>query len=97
MSWDAAFAEALGGRAVGAVFLVERVALYHEPGEPWAAASHPGYGLEASIVAQSLQVSGSTVTPVDWSSTIGEWSFFVQTDDPAGLFRALRRGAAVQA
>lgn len=97
MSWDAAFTEALGGRAVGAVFLVERVALYHEPGEPWAAASHPGYGLEASIVAQSLQVSGSTVTPVDWSSTIGEWSFSVQTEDPGALFRALRRGAAVQA
>lgn len=97
MTWDASFTNALGGRSVAPLFFVERVSLYHEPGAPWAAASHPGYGLEAAIVAQSLQVGGSTLTPVDWSTTIGEWSFTVQTSDPAALFGALKRGAVVRA
>ncbi len=97
MTWSASFAAALGARAVAPVFFVERVSLYHEPGGAWAAASHPGYGLEAAIVAQSLQVGGGTLTPVDWGTTIGEWSFSVQTTDPAALFSALKRGAVVRA
>lgn len=97
MTWDASFTAALGGRSVAPIFFVERVALRYEPGGVWAAASHPGYGLEAAIVAQSLQVGGGTLTPVDWGTTIGEWSFSVQTTDPAALFAALKRGAAVRA
>lgn len=79
MMWSAAFIEGLSRRAGSIRYILERVAVYNEPGDTWSIASHPGLG--AAVRIGGVTVQGATLTPRTWASSVGVFYVTLVGDD----------------
>ena len=92
--WTSEFTADLAKSVRRPVFLVRVIRVGDSPGGHWAAASAPGLGHPETLVAGSIQMSGQSVTPGQWSSSPGVFGFST-FDTAEAIFGNIVRGTFV--
>lgn len=94
MSWNADFRAALRDPQAGpAIYVVERVEAYREPGSTWEVASVQGVGAPG-LALEAPELGGQSVQPRTWSSVMGGFSFQV-VGDLAAVTTKITRGTVL--
>lgn len=92
--WTPEFTADLAKSVRRPVFLVRVIRVGDSPGGHWAAASAPGLGHPETLVAGSIQMSGQSVTPGQWSASPGVFGFST-FDTAEAIFGNIVRGTFV--
>lgn len=92
MAWSAEFLTLLARPQRELIYYVSVEQFGDEPGQPWSACSHSGWGADSLLVAGSIQTQGSSLDPYSGSTTIGAFSFEIAHSVDSAR-RALRRGS----